>query len=114
MKGLPLAYDRDLQEDKEPLFDAFDTLSMALPAVQGLVATLAFDPAAHGRARDGFLPPPTSPRRWSCAASRSASARARGGDRHRTGGVGTHVARRVAVRNGRGSTRRSTPAPARG
>ncbi len=43
MKGLPLAYDRDLQEDKEPLFDAFDTLSLALPAMAALVAELEFD-----------------------------------------------------------------------
>jgi argininosuccinate lyase len=43
MKGLPLAYDRDLQEDKEPLFDAFDTLAAALPAMAALVAELRFD-----------------------------------------------------------------------
>jgi argininosuccinate lyase/argininosuccinate synthase len=43
MKGLPLAYDRDLQEDKEPLFDAFDTLAAALPALSALVADLTFD-----------------------------------------------------------------------
>ena len=43
MKGLPLAYDRDLQEDKEPLFDAFDTLALALPAMAALVAELEFD-----------------------------------------------------------------------
>jgi argininosuccinate synthase len=43
MKGLPLAYDRDLQEDKEPLFDAFDTLTAALPAMAALVAELEFD-----------------------------------------------------------------------
>ncbi len=43
MKGLPLSYNRDLQEDKEPLFDAFDQLLLALPALSGLVATLAFE-----------------------------------------------------------------------
>ena len=43
MKGLPLAYDRDLQEDKEPLFDAFDTLALALPAMAALIADLEFD-----------------------------------------------------------------------
>lgn len=42
-KGLPLAYDRDLQEDKEPLFDSFDQLKILLPAMAGLVATLTFD-----------------------------------------------------------------------
>lgn len=40
MKGLPLAYDRDLQEDKEPVFDAIDTLEVLLPAVTGMVDTL--------------------------------------------------------------------------
>ncbi len=42
-KGLPLAYDRDLQEDKEPLFDSVDQLHMLLPAVAGMMATLRFD-----------------------------------------------------------------------
>ncbi|OLT40884.1 argininosuccinate lyase [Serinicoccus sp. CNJ-927] len=40
LKGLPLAYNRDLQEDKEPVFDAVDTLEVLLPAVSGMVATL--------------------------------------------------------------------------
>jgi argininosuccinate lyase len=43
LKGLPLAYDRDLQEDKEPVFDAVDTLLLVLPAMAGLVATMRFD-----------------------------------------------------------------------
>jgi argininosuccinate lyase len=42
LKGLPLAYNRDLQEDKEPVFDAVDTLEVLLPAVTGLVSTLVF------------------------------------------------------------------------
>ncbi|WP_051501436.1 argininosuccinate lyase [Nesterenkonia sp. AN1] len=42
LKGLPLAYNRDLQEDKEPLFDAVDTLELLLPAVSGMIATLVF------------------------------------------------------------------------
>ncbi len=42
LKGLPLAYNRDLQEDKEPVFDAVDTLQVLLPAVTGMVATLVF------------------------------------------------------------------------
>ncbi len=42
LKGLPLAYNRDLQEDKEPVFDAVDTLDLVLPAVAGMVATLTF------------------------------------------------------------------------
>jgi argininosuccinate lyase len=43
LKGLPLAYDRDLQEDKEPVFDTVDQLLTLLPAVSGMVATLTFD-----------------------------------------------------------------------
>ncbi|MBV9832416.1 MAG: argininosuccinate lyase, partial [Marmoricola sp.] len=43
LKGLPLAYNRDLQEDKEPLFDSVDTLEVLLPAFTGQVATLRFD-----------------------------------------------------------------------
>jgi argininosuccinate lyase len=42
LKGLPLAYNRDLQEDKEPLFDAIDQVTLALGAMTGLVATLRF------------------------------------------------------------------------
>jgi len=43
LKGLPLAYNRDLQEDKEPVFDGVDTLRTVLPAFGGMLATLAFD-----------------------------------------------------------------------
>ncbi|HJV14337.1 MAG TPA: argininosuccinate lyase [Propionibacteriaceae bacterium] len=42
LKGLPLAYNRDLQEDKEPIFDSIDQLLIILPAVSGMVSTLAF------------------------------------------------------------------------
>jgi argininosuccinate lyase len=42
LKGLPLAYNRDLQEDKEPLFDSAEQLDLLLPAVAGMVATLVF------------------------------------------------------------------------
>ena len=43
VKGLPLAYDRDLQEDKEPIFDAVDTLEVVLPALTGAIASARFD-----------------------------------------------------------------------
>ena len=43
LKALPLAYNRDLQEDKEPVFDSIDTLEVLLPAVTGQIATLRFD-----------------------------------------------------------------------
>ena len=45
LKGLPLAYNRDLQEDKEPLFDALDTCALSLAALAGLMA--------HRRVRRG-------------------------------------------------------------
>ena len=45
LKALPLAYNRDLQEDKEPVFDAVDTLEVLLPGFTGLVANLRFDSA---------------------------------------------------------------------
>ncbi|HEX6869866.1 MAG TPA: argininosuccinate lyase [Micromonosporaceae bacterium] len=40
MKGLPLTYNRDLQEDKEPAFDAVDTLEVVLPALAGMLSTM--------------------------------------------------------------------------
>jgi argininosuccinate lyase len=43
LKGLPLAYDRDLQEDKEPVFDSLDTLLVLLPAVTGMISTMRVD-----------------------------------------------------------------------
>ena len=55
LKALPLAYNRDLQEDKEPVFDSVDTLEVLLPAFTGMVATLRFDTDADGRARPAGL-----------------------------------------------------------
>jgi argininosuccinate lyase len=43
LKALPLAYNRDLQEDKEPVFDSVDTLEVLLPAFTGMIATLEFN-----------------------------------------------------------------------
>jgi argininosuccinate lyase len=45
LKGLPFAYNRDLQEDKEPLFDSIDTLNLVIPAVTGMITTTSFDRA---------------------------------------------------------------------
>jgi argininosuccinate lyase len=45
LKAQPLAYNRDLQEDKEPIFDSVDTLELLLPAFTGMVATLTFNTA---------------------------------------------------------------------
>ncbi|MBI2857508.1 MAG: argininosuccinate lyase [Chloroflexi bacterium] len=51
LKGLPLTYNRDLQEDKEGLFDTVDTLAATLEVVPGLVSSLRFNP---GRCREAM------------------------------------------------------------
>jgi argininosuccinate lyase len=53
LKGLPSAYDKDLQEDKEPLFDAADTLELALPVAAGAITTATFH---HTRMRAALDP----------------------------------------------------------
>jgi len=45
LKGLPFGYNRDLQEDKEPVFDTVEQLLLLLPAMTGMIATLRFDTA---------------------------------------------------------------------
>jgi argininosuccinate lyase len=52
LKGLPLAYNRDLQEDKEPLFDAVEQVNLALAALAGLLSTAEFDAARMAAAAD--------------------------------------------------------------
>jgi argininosuccinate lyase len=52
LKGLPLTYNRDLQEDKEPLFDALDQVRLALEAIGGLLATSTFRTEAMAAAAD--------------------------------------------------------------
>jgi argininosuccinate lyase len=55
MKGLPLAYSKDMQEDKEPLFDAADSLMLALAAMTGMVGDMTANRAAlAGAAGAGF------------------------------------------------------------
>jgi len=55
LKALPLAYNRDLQEDKEPVFDSIDSLEVLLPAFSGMIATLTFDaPRLAELAPQGF------------------------------------------------------------
>lgn len=46
LKGLPSTYNKDLQEDKEPLFDTVDTVSAALKIAEGVIATLEVHPHA--------------------------------------------------------------------
>ena len=56
MHALPLAYNKDMQEDKEPLFDAVDTLNLCLEAATGMLGTASFDrDALAGAAADEFL-----------------------------------------------------------
>ncbi len=55
LKGLPFAYNRDLQEDKEPVFDTVEQLLLILPAMTGMISTLRFDTARMARsAPEGF------------------------------------------------------------
>src|ERR1019366_7429033 len=53
LKGLPLSYNRDLQEDKEPLFDSVGQTRMALAALSGLLATVSFDAGRMQEAANG-------------------------------------------------------------
>jgi argininosuccinate lyase len=56
IKGLPLAYNSDLQEDKEPLFDSIDTATGSLTALAAMVTSLRFNEKAMAEAAsDGFL-----------------------------------------------------------
>jgi argininosuccinate lyase len=57
LKGLPLAYNRDLQEDKEPLFDAVEQVRLALAAIGGLLDASTFD---HGRMAEAADSPTSS------------------------------------------------------
>jgi argininosuccinate lyase len=55
MKGLPLAFAKDMQEDKEPLFDAADSLTLALAAMEGMARDMAPDAGRlRAAAGDGF------------------------------------------------------------
>jgi argininosuccinate lyase len=56
MKGLPLAYSKDMQEDKEPVFDAVDTLGLCIAAATGMVRDLRFDEDRLRQSmEDGFV-----------------------------------------------------------
>ena len=55
MKGIPLAYDKDMQEDKEPVFDAVDTVKDCLTLFAGMLRTARFKPTRMARsAKNGF------------------------------------------------------------
>ena len=64
MKGLPLAYSKDMQEDKEPLFDAADTLALALAAAAGMAVDIRFDTDAMRRAAEGGFATATDLADW--------------------------------------------------
>ena len=55
LKGLPSTYNKDLQEDKEPLFDALDTLKLALPVAAGVVRTLKANAEVMAAALDDAM-----------------------------------------------------------
>ena len=53
MKGLPLAYNKDMQEDKEPVFDAIDTVELCLPVFSAMIDTLTVNRANMRKAANG-------------------------------------------------------------
>ena len=55
MKGLPLAYSKDMQDDKEPVFEAYDLLMLSLEAMTGMIETIEFVPERmRAAAEQGF------------------------------------------------------------
>ena len=64
LKGLPLTYNRDLQEDKEPLFDSIDQVALALEALGGLLATSSFNTEAMAKAADSPYASATDLAEW--------------------------------------------------
>jgi len=64
MKGLPLSYNRDYQEDKEPLFDAVDQIVLALGAVTGMIATATWVPERMQAAADAETTAATDLAEW--------------------------------------------------
>ena len=56
MKGLPLAYNKDMQEDKEPVFDSYDTLVLCIEATRGMLETATFNKQAmRESAEKGYI-----------------------------------------------------------
>jgi argininosuccinate lyase len=64
MKGLPLAYAKDMQEDKQPVFEAFDTLRLCLAATAGMIETATFDTARMRAAAERGFPSATDLADW--------------------------------------------------
>ena len=106
-KGLPLAYNRDLQEDKEPLFDAMDTVQMSLEVFALMLSTAKFN-ADRMRAAAGkdTSQPPTSPT-ISCGQA------CRSGQRTSKSASSSPTASRTARDCGSSKSRRSNASPRR-
>lgn len=64
MKGLPLSYNRDYQEDKEPLFDAMDQIRLAIGAISGMIATATWVPERMQAAADAETSSATDLAEW--------------------------------------------------
>jgi argininosuccinate lyase len=64
LKGLPLAYNRDLQEDKEPLFDSVSQVKLALGALSGMIATAKFNQTRMQAAADDQMASATDLAEW--------------------------------------------------
>lgn len=64
MKGLPMTYGKDMQEDKEPVFDAVDSLGLAIAAMTGMVADMRANPDAMRRAVEAGFPTATDLADW--------------------------------------------------
>ena len=100
MKGLPLAYSKDMQDDKQPVFEAHDLLMLSLEAMAGMVETVDFDAERMRAAAEAGLFHRHRPRRL--AGARGQRAVPRGAPYHRPGGKGRRGARlrtrRAAVR----------------
>ena len=68
MKGLPLAYSKDMQEDKEQTFDALNTLSLMVAAMTGMIGDMEVNaPGCARRRREAIRPRPTLPIGWSAS-----------------------------------------------
>jgi argininosuccinate lyase len=64
LKGLPLAYNRDLQEDKEPLFDSYDQVIRAIAALSGMISTASFNADNMRRSANSQLLAATDLAEW--------------------------------------------------
>ena len=130
LKGLPLAYNRDLQEDKEPLFDALDTCALSLRALTGLMSTADFVDTAMTAAADSPLNAATDlaehlvaqacrsgkRTRWSarsCASRSSAACRSKSWCRTTPGSAPTASCSSSRAARCAAARRRAVPAPSR-